>query len=145
MALGGEQFFQHANRVADLDRIVDGFFRDADATLAESLQDVGFRNALQSFKLDIPDDGQFFNDEGDPDAAARSIFDRYLRLGLLKKTESINRLKIACDLIRIVDVTRPGLNPVKNVIFAQTTISLDIDFLDESLLRLLSPHTTGDE
>ncbi len=38
MTFGRQQFFQHPHGVANLDRIIDSFFRNSDAPLAESLQ-----------------------------------------------------------------------------------------------------------
>jgi len=37
MALGGQQLFKYADRVASFDRIVDGFFGNPDALLTKRL------------------------------------------------------------------------------------------------------------
>jgi len=41
------------------------------------------------------------------------------------------------DCFDVVDVTRPGLNVIKDVIFAQTAIADDLDVFNKSLLLRL--------
>ena len=40
MTLGGQQLFQHADRVADFDRIVNAFFGNTDAPFAKRLEHI---------------------------------------------------------------------------------------------------------
>src|SRR5258708_23187850 len=145
MTFGGQQFFQHTDCGARLNRIIDGFFGNSDAPFAESLEDVLFRDALQSFKLNVADDREFPDVEGHSDAATRSIFNRDSRLGFFKKTKRVDGLQVTRDLICVVRVTGTGLKVVDNVVFAQTTIALNIDFFNQTLRRLLGPRRTSDK
>ena len=92
MTLGRQHFFEHPDPVAHLNRIVDGFLGDSDAALAKSLQDVGLGNALESFKLNVANDGQLFDVKGHPQAAAWRIFDGNAGLHFVEEVERQDRL-----------------------------------------------------
>jgi hypothetical protein len=54
-------------------------------------------------------------------------------------------LQVALNLCPIERVTRASLNPIDDVVFAEPAVADDVDFLNQSRLRLLGTHTTGDE
>src|SRR5712692_4883515 len=141
MTLRGEKFFNNARGIFDLDGIFDCFFGNADTLFAKSFQHVRLRDAVQTFELNIANDGQFFDFKDYIDAAARADLGGHLGRNLVEKIESQDRLQVALNLGRIVRVSRTGLNVIDNVVFAQAAIANDIDVLNQSRLWLLRAGT----
>ena len=83
----GEKLLDHADRVTDLHRIVNAFLRNTDASLAECLEHVGFRHALETLKGHVTDDRQLFDFENDVDAAAWTVFDQHASCGLVEESQ----------------------------------------------------------
>ena len=99
MAACGKQFFQNADRVADLYWIVNAFLGNTHAPFAKSLQHIGFRHAFQTFKLQIPNNRQFLDLEYHVDATPRAFFGQDSGGGLIEKAQCQNRLQVALNLL----------------------------------------------
>ena len=95
MTFGGEQFFQNANRVTRLYRVVDAFLGNADTPFTKSLEHVGFRHTLQTLKLQVANDRQLLDLKNDVYPAARAFFRQHTGRWSYQKTKRQNRLKIA--------------------------------------------------
>ena len=74
VSTSGQKFTKHAHGISSFNRIVDIFFRNAYALLAECLENIGLLHGLQSGELYIAYDWKLFNLECDDDAAAWPIF-----------------------------------------------------------------------
>src|SRR5215213_864786 len=133
MAAGSEQFFDNSHRIADLDRVVNILFRHADTTLAKCLEHVRFRHTLQTLKGHVANNWQLFDFEDDVDAATWTVLSQHAGCRLVEERQRQQSLVITLDLLNVVNITGPGLNVIKNVIFTQTPIADDIDAFDESL------------
>ena len=123
--------------VAGFDRVVDAFFGNTDAAFAKGLQKVGFSNAVQSFKLQVANNGQFFDFEDDNHAAARTFLGINARFHLVEETQREQGLHVALNLLFVERIARAGLHIIKNVFLAQSAVSDDLDILDCALGGLL--------
>jgi len=54
-------------------------------------------------------------------------------------------LQIGIGLFLVLRITRPRLNVIKDVFFAQTAIADDVDFFNQPLLGLLRRHARVQE
>ena len=61
---------------------------------------------------------------------------------LSKKVKRQQGLVVTLDCGFVVRITGPGLDVVKNVVLAQTTITDDVDTFDDSLLGLLGYYAS---
>ena len=122
-------------------------FEIADAAFAESLKHIGLRNALQSFKLDITNDRQFAHFKNNPQTAAWSFFCVNAGADFVEKAERQNCLKVASHLRLAIGVAGARLDIIEDIVFAQTTVALNVDFFDNTLLwlGLLRPHRRREE
>src|SRR5262245_9102705 len=137
MSAGGEQLFDDSHRVADLYGIVNALLRHADASLAKRLEHVRFLNTLQTVKCEITNNRQLFHFENDVHAAAWTVFSENTCCRFVEESQRQECLVVALDLFNVVRVAWPGLDVIKDVVFAQTTITNDIDAFNETLRLIL--------
>src|SRR5215211_1760695 len=108
MPAGREQLFNNSHRIADFDRVVNALLRDADASLAKSLEHIRFRHALETFKGEITNNRQLFDFENDVYATSRTVFNQHARVSFVEEGQRQERLIIALDLLDVVRIARPG-------------------------------------
>ena len=92
---------------------------------------------MESFKLNVTDDREFYDIKSNDYAAAGAILSRYPRLDFVEETERENRLQVTLDLSGVEGIAGTRLNVVQNIVFAQTPITDNVDIFYGSLLRLL--------
>jgi hypothetical protein len=91
---------------------------------------------MQTLKLNIPDNREFFDVENNVNAAARSVYCLYAGLSFIEESEREKSLQITLGLFGIEWLARFGLHIIEQILVAIPAIALHVNRFDESLLGL---------
>ena len=119
---------------------------DRGLEVKDSVPQVRLLDTVQTFKLQIANDGEFADFKYDNHTAARTILGINPGFHFIEEAERQDGLQVALNLLFVERIALTGLHPVKHVFRAKPSVSGDCYVLDDAWLsRLLSKSACGRE